>query len=102
MPIEAWATAPRAKSIDGNGELVPVNLADMRALIDKHICGVRLVRNGTGWQREYFTYRFDTPRRPDPRTGGPRPPPDDSAPDANVLDQIYRFELAWRVPKVNA
>jgi hypothetical protein len=38
-------------------------------------------------------------RRPDPRISGPKPPPDNSKPDAEVLDELYRHELAWRVPK---
>jgi hypothetical protein len=46
--------------LDENGELVPVNLADLRESIGQHIAGVRLVKNGTGRRREYVTYSFDT------------------------------------------
>jgi hypothetical protein len=70
-------------------------------LHSKHetICGVRVVRNGNGWKREYFSYQFNPQQRPDMRHGGRRPP-NGAEPDANVLDQIYREELAWRLPKV--
>ena len=43
--------------------------------------------------RESFAY---------PRAEGPRPQPNESEPDANVLDQIYRHELAWRIPRVES
>ena len=67
-----------------------------------HLCGVRLVPNGTesGWQREYFTYRFGPPPAPNMRLGGQRPNPNQSEPDNAVLMQIYRDELLWRIPKV--
>jgi hypothetical protein len=54
---------------DGNGEPVAVNWSDMRELADKTICGVPLVRRDGVWREEYFTYRFDPPRRPDPSQG---------------------------------
>ena len=70
-------------------------------LHSKHetICGVRVVRNGNGWKREYFSYQFNPQQRPDMRHGGRRPP-NGAEPDANVLDQIYSEKLAWRFPKV--
>jgi hypothetical protein len=43
--------------------------------------------------RESFAY---------PRAEGPRPQPNESEPDANMLDQIYRHELAWRIPRVES
>jgi hypothetical protein len=86
--------------LDENGEIVAVNFADFRKLIDKAICGVRLARRGTKCQREFFTYEFAPPQRPDASKSGPRPPPDNSKPDSTVLDEIYRHELIWRLPKV--
>jgi hypothetical protein len=77
----------------------------MRELADKTICGVPLVRRDGVWREEYFTYRFDPPRRPDPSLAGRGPKPNENLnhePDLTVLDQIYRFELAWRLLRVES
>jgi hypothetical protein len=86
--------------LNGKGDLDAISLDIFRDLIERNICGLRVVHNGTGWQREYFTYGFEPQSRPDPRVSGPRPPLDNSKPDSNVLDEIYRVELLWRVPRV--
>ena len=46
--------------LDPTGKLIQLNLAGLRAFIDQHICGVRLVAldNGWQWQRQYFTYQY--------------------------------------------
>jgi hypothetical protein len=85
--------------LNGNGDLDAINLAAFHELISKNLCGVRVVPNGSGWQREYFSYKFDPPPLPDMAHGGRRVP-DNSLPDANVLDVIFRTELVWRLPKV--
>jgi hypothetical protein len=88
--------------LDSAGQLVPINFAAFRKLVDKHVCGERLVQRGSGWQREYFTYQFNTPWRPDPAAAGPRLPPDEREPDETVLDRIYRSELAMRLPRAES
>jgi hypothetical protein len=88
--------------IDPAGRLTPVNLAGLRELIARSICGVRVVKDSTGWRREYFEYPFAT--RPHP--GAPRaedhgkPPAVSREPDATVLDALYRHESLWRIPRV--
>jgi len=52
--------------IDPAGRLTPINLAGLRELIGQHFCGVRVVKNGAGWRREYFEYPFDTQPHPGP------------------------------------
>jgi hypothetical protein len=68
-------------------ELVPINFAAFRKLIDGAICGVQVVSCDGLWRKEYFTYNFDPPQRPA---------------SSNVLDHIYRFELMRRIPRVEA
>ena len=71
------------------GKLISINRDALHRLIDKHIAAVRVVNHGTkGWQREYYSYGFA--HGADTRL----------EPDAKVLDQIYRHELSWRIPKV--
>jgi hypothetical protein len=85
---------------DKGGGSNPINWQRYRALIDQHVCGVRLVPNGgAGWQKEYFTYAFDPPPGPDWKHGGRRPSPNREEPDNAVLDQIYRELLAPRLPR---
>ena len=74
----------------------------VRKLIDGAICGVRVVSCDGVWRKE-----CDPPQRPAPSRAGrwPQPQPDENqsnAPDSNVLDQIYRFELVRRIPTVEA
>jgi hypothetical protein len=90
--------------LDGNGELVNVNMAAFRELIDKSICGIRVVNRGSGWQREYFTYEFAPRRRPDPMLAGRGPLPElrNTEPDSATLDQLYRSKLLRRIPKVES
>lgn len=88
--IELYNHGGRLTQLGAAGELVPVNMDRFRALLDKHLCSVRVV-NGNGiWQRVYAPFGFahgaDTSREP----------------DAKVLDAIYRSELLWRIPKVMA
>src|SRR5258705_1902754 len=50
--------------LDPTGKLIQLNLAGLRAFIDQHICGVRLVAldNGWQWQRQ-VTYQFEPRQR---------------------------------------
>jgi hypothetical protein len=85
------------------GQLIVVNFASLKSLITKHLCGVRVVQRDGQWEREYFSYEFPPPPRPDPRFGGGRGPQDRShEPDSTVLDQIYCVELAVRLPRVKS
>ena len=90
--------------LDGNGGLGPVSLAALHALIDKHICGVRVVKRGTGWERKYYSYAFaPRPNRGPPTMANPHPDVgSEREPDDKVLEEIYRHALAWRLPKVEA
>ena len=45
------------------GELIPVNFAAFRKLVDKHICYARAVNRGAGWEWEYPSYKFPPARR---------------------------------------
>jgi hypothetical protein len=87
-----------------DGKLVNINRADLQELIGKRICGMRAVNpEGTGWQREYFSYQFDPPPRLGPPTAAnPRPGEGqpNNGPDAADLDRLYRTELLPRLPKV--
>jgi hypothetical protein len=83
-----------------NRELVPVNLASLRRLIDKSICTVRAVNRGSGWEREYLTYRFPPARRVDASRSGPQLPLDESEPTEEILNEIFRTELLKRLPRV--
>ena len=90
----------RIMQLDSKGQLNPVNMAAFREIIDKHICAVRIVNRGQGWQREFYSYRFAPARGHDPSLSGPQPPPDTSEPDDKVLEEIYRTELLLRLPRV--
>jgi hypothetical protein len=87
--------------LDGNGGLSPVNFADLCDLIDQHLCDVRVVQRDGVWRKEYVPFQFPQPPGPDPARGGARPD-DNRKPDATVLNQIYRHELALRLPKVES
>src|SRR4051812_45292426 len=84
------------------GQLVGVNRDGWRAFIGQNFCGLRVVKNGTGWKREFYEYRFASP----PPRQQPRPEDFGKAeavvhePDATVLDEIYRHRLLERLPKV--
>jgi hypothetical protein len=84
-----------------DGQLTVVNFASLKSLITKHLCGVRVVQREGRWEREYFSYEFPPPPRPDPRFGGPQEPRSHE-PDSTVLDQIYCIELAVRLPRVKS
>jgi hypothetical protein len=106
---DAIATAIELYNHDGalvrlgdDGQLINVNRADLHELISRHICGIKITSHNGILKKEYFTYEFAPPRRHDATLSGPRPPPDNSLPDANVLDELYRHELVWRLPKVEA
>ena len=60
-----------------------------------------VVRRGETWQREFYPDEFAQPTPPTMAN----PHPDAGAarePDAKVLDQIFRHELLWRLPRVEA
>jgi hypothetical protein len=86
--------------LDGE-RLINVNLAGLHALIDKHIAGVRVVPNGTGWQREYFSYAFaPLPKGPPRWEDRGKEAELCTEPDDRVLKQIYMDELLLRIPRV--
>jgi hypothetical protein len=86
------------------GELIPTNLAGLQEFIDKHICGMRIVKDGIGWRREYFTWPFYPAPRPAQGTveagiasqGSHRT----AGPDQVALRQIYLEDLLGRLPRV--
>jgi hypothetical protein len=85
------------------GKLAPVNMTDFKQLIDKHICGVRVVAHGNGgYKKEYFSYPFNPTPPPGPRTAamGLQRWEDSKEPDNKVLSEIYRQKLLKLVPKV--
>jgi hypothetical protein len=90
----------RAMQLDAAGELHVVAFEKFKSLLDKHICYVRCVKNGAGWQREYLPFAFAPAVRYDPLKGGPMPKPDNSRPDAKVLEELYQREVNVRLPKV--
>jgi hypothetical protein len=81
------------------GKLVGVSFAEFCGLVDKAICGVRAV-NGSGvWKQERFTYGFPARPRFNPTYANPSPPPE-LEPDDKVIEEIFRRELGWRLPRV--
>jgi hypothetical protein len=87
--------------LDGAGGLSAVNLTTFRELIQKYVCGVRIVRNGSGWAYDYYSYAFLPKPRFNPTNANPTPDAGWSRePDAGVLDAIYRTELVRRLPRV--
>ena len=86
--------------LGADGRLINVTPSALRDLIAEKICGVRVVKNGSGWRREFFSFGFDRRPRPAPRAedfGKPVGP--ETEPDTTVLDVIHR-ELPWRVAGV--
>src|SRR5262245_44096381 len=97
--VEIYNDGGNIVALDGTGALLSVNRAGLHARISEAICGVRLVKNGTGYQREYFSYQF----APTPHPGPPQPNQPvktNSEPNDKVLDDIYRSLLLTRLPKV--
>jgi hypothetical protein len=89
----------RIVQLDEAGGLNVVNFEKFRSLVEKHIAGIRCVRNGAGWQRQLFPYEFAPAVRYDPVRGGPTPPPDNRLPDSKVLTELYQGEVLSRLPK---
>jgi hypothetical protein len=101
-----------AESIDGlcnynggiarlgeDGKLDPISFDRFRLLVDQHICTARVVQNGSEWEWDYQPLAFPSPPRPDFSRGGVRSE-GSQGPDVTVLDEIYRVELAKRLPAV--
>ena len=106
---DAMATAiPDLATRDGRivqldqGELRPINLAALHGLADKYIAAVRIVNWGAGWTKEYHPFQFaHRPRLPQPTQENPDPSfGAEREPDAAALEEIYRTELAKRLPRV--
>ena len=89
--------------LDGaTGKLVRVSQNAFRDLVDKHLCGERVVRNGTGWVREKFTYPFaPKPPRAAPTRASPNPHDADSelVPDDKAIAEVIE-EVVWQLPRV--
>jgi hypothetical protein len=90
----------RIMQLDEAGELHVINFERYRGLLDKHVCYVRCVKNGSGWEREYLPFAFAPAVRYDPLKGGPMPRPDNSKPDSKILEELYLRETHPRLPKV--
>jgi hypothetical protein len=88
--------------LDAHGGLSPLGRNALQRLIDEAICGMRVVNRDGLWQREYFTFGFEQPPRPDPALIGRGPLPGIPAtePDLPALDELLKAELIWRVPRV--
>jgi hypothetical protein len=87
--------------LDGTGGLSPINRDQFRALLDKYVCGIRVVKNGSGWQ--YDRYSFDFPHKPNIQATNENPNPYagwDSQPDFAAFDRIYKTDLVPMLPKV--
>jgi hypothetical protein len=99
---ELYNDSGRLVQLNGNGKLVGVSLVALRELVDKHICGVRVViRDGVG-RKEYFSYQFNSRPHPGPRvrTGRHRTRIEVANPTRKRSMRSYRHELLWRIPKV--
>jgi hypothetical protein len=88
--------------LDAHGGLSPLGRNALQGLIDAAICGVRVVNRDGLWQREYFTFGFEQPPRPDPALIGRGPLPEipTTEPDLPALDELLKSELVWRLPRV--
>jgi hypothetical protein len=64
------------------------------------IAAKRIVNRGSGYEEEFFTYKFPPAARFDALLSGPQPLADTSAPDAEALEEIFRTELVKRLPRV--
>jgi hypothetical protein len=84
-----------------SGELEAVPLARLYSLIEQHLCGLRIVKNGAGYAREFYTFDFAPTPNPGPRTKemGLPTATRSAGPDAQVLREIYDA-LPPRLPKV--
>jgi hypothetical protein len=87
--------------LNEDGSLDSINLSGLHSLIDGHLCGMYIVRNGTGYKRAFFTYTFDPAPHPGPptQTSGVRDSRRSDGPDAQVLREVYDA-LPARLPKV--
>jgi hypothetical protein len=86
--------------LDKAGGLSRLNFEQFRQIIDAAICKVRVVPNGRGgWEREYLSFTFPPPPRPDPLHGMMRPSSNQDEPDSEVLMALYSVQLALRVPR---
>jgi hypothetical protein len=89
-----------AKLTEG-GELEHVNLDRCRQLIGQSICGMRIVPNGSKFQREFYTFEFAPVPNPGPRTAamGLRRATRSDGPDEGVLREILQ-RLPMLLPRV--
>jgi hypothetical protein len=90
--VELFNAGGQLVQLDPTGKIIPINRAALHGLVSKHIAAVRVVNVGTAdppiWQRQYYSFGFEQHA--------------DTAhePDAKVLDELFRNELLWRLPKV--
>jgi hypothetical protein len=87
--------------LNEDGSLDSINLPGLQELINQHLCSLRIVRNGTGYERQFFTFQFALTPNPGPRTaamGLPTATRSDG-PDAQVLREVYD-QLPARLPRV--
>jgi hypothetical protein len=91
----------RIARLNEDGSLDAISLAGLHSLIDQHLCGLRIVKNGAGFKREYFNYSFDPAPHPGPPTqaSGLRGSRRSDGPDAAILREIYD-QLPARLPRV--
>jgi hypothetical protein len=84
-----------------DGELIHVNLPMLRELISQSLCGMRIVPNGSKFQREFFTFEFAQTPNPGPRTAamGLQKATRSDGPDDAVLRQVYDM-LPTLLPRV--
>jgi hypothetical protein len=84
-----------------NGELEHVNLDRLRQLIGQSLCGVRVVPNGSKFQRDFFTFEFAPVSNPGPRTAamGLQRATRSDGPDEGVLREILQ-RLPQLLPRV--
>ena len=87
--------------LNEDGSLDQINLPTLRDLVSKSLCGLRIVPNGTGWKREFYSFDFAPTPNPGPRTAemGLRTATRSDGPDAAVLRQVYD-SLPARLPRV--
>jgi hypothetical protein len=99
--VEIYNQNEQLVQLGPTGQLIPVNLASLRELIGKHICGMRVVMsNGVG-RKEYFSYEFSpAARQGPPRWEDRREAVLATEPDDKALRAIYTEELLWRIPRV--
>jgi hypothetical protein len=88
--------------VDASGAFAPGGPNVLRDLIGEHICGAQLVTRDGVRVWDYYAYRFaPRPRMGPPTNANPRPDAGlEREPHAEDLDEIFRNELAWRLPKL--